>query len=110
VFRSFLEAQPLGGEVSPPAPQETRLGDKPQSGFLFEAQGAVGAGVVFFVGGDGFFVIFARGLSRSRRSCSRLGRGPPALPVFSTNRVRCRRSKQAAAMAVWGAASMQASL
>jgi len=28
---------PIGGEVSPPAPQETRLGDKPQSGFLFEA-------------------------------------------------------------------------
>jgi hypothetical protein len=24
-----------GGEVSPPAPQETRLGDKPQSGFLW---------------------------------------------------------------------------
>jgi len=29
---------PVGGEVSPPAPQETRLGDKPQSGFLFEAR------------------------------------------------------------------------
>jgi hypothetical protein len=28
----------IGGEVSPPAPRETRLGDKPQSGFLFEAQ------------------------------------------------------------------------
>jgi hypothetical protein len=28
----------IGGEVSPPTPQETRLGDKPQSGFLFEAQ------------------------------------------------------------------------
>ncbi len=28
----------IGGEASPPAPRETRLGDKPQSGFLFEAQ------------------------------------------------------------------------
>ena len=28
----------IGGEVSPPAPQETRLGDKPQSGFLFEGR------------------------------------------------------------------------
>ncbi len=28
----------IGGEVSPPTPQETRLGDKPQSGFLFEAR------------------------------------------------------------------------
>jgi hypothetical protein len=31
------EALTVGGEVSLPAPQETRLGDKPQSGFLFEA-------------------------------------------------------------------------
>jgi hypothetical protein len=31
-------SQFIGGEVSPPTPQETRLGDKPQSGFLFEAQ------------------------------------------------------------------------
>jgi hypothetical protein len=28
----------IGGDVSPPAPQKTRLGDKPQSGFLFEAR------------------------------------------------------------------------
>jgi DNA-binding transcriptional ArsR family regulator len=28
----------IGGEVSPPTPQETRLGDKPQSGLLFEAR------------------------------------------------------------------------
>jgi hypothetical protein len=34
----LFEAQRIGGEVSPPTPQETRLGDKPQSGFLFEAQ------------------------------------------------------------------------
>jgi hypothetical protein len=34
----LFEAQLIGGDVSPPAPQDTRLGDKPQSGFLFEAQ------------------------------------------------------------------------
>jgi hypothetical protein len=28
----------IGGEVSPPTRQTIRLGDKPQSGFLFEAQ------------------------------------------------------------------------
>jgi hypothetical protein len=28
----------IGGEGSPPTPREIRLGDKPQSGFLFEAQ------------------------------------------------------------------------
>jgi mannose-1-phosphate guanylyltransferase len=35
------EADMIGGEVSPPTPQETRLDDKPQSGFLFEARPVV---------------------------------------------------------------------
>lgn len=30
--------QLIGGEVSPPTPQEIRIGDKPQSGFLVDAQ------------------------------------------------------------------------
>ena len=36
--RSEGRQQLIGGEVSPPTPQALRVGDKPQSGFLFDAQ------------------------------------------------------------------------